>query len=155
MASSSGSGTDLPTSFDNGHAMTEEQRSAMQTPIDVIIPVYRNLAVTRRCVESVLANTDMSCTRIILVDDASPEPELSAWCLTLQDRDDVVLLRHDQNKGFVASVNLAMRNGDADVPLPHRDTGVPPGWLIRLQTCAYAADDIATVTPFSNKDRKS
>lgn len=122
----------------------------MQTPVDVIIPVYRNLAVTRRCVESVLANTDMSCTRIILVDDASPEPELSAWCLTLQDRDDVVLLRHDQNRGFVASVNLAMRYGDADVVLLNSDTEVPPGWLIRLQTCAYAADDIATVTPFSN-----
>src|SRR5690606_20298449 len=98
MASSSGSGTDLPTSFDDGHAMTEEHSSTTHGPVDIIIPVYRNLAVTRRCVESVLAHTDMSRARIILVDDASPEPELSAWCQSFQGRDDVLLLRHEQNK---------------------------------------------------------
>lgn len=130
--------------------MTEEQRSTAHGPVDIIIPVYRNLAVTRRCVESVLAHTDMSRARIILVDDASPEPELSEWCLTFQGRDDVLLLRHEQNRGFVASVNLAMSNGNADVVLLNSDTEVPPAWLTRLQNCACSADDIATVTPFSN-----
>src|SRR5690606_11703901 len=142
MASSSGSDTDLPTSFDDGHAMTEEQSSTAHGPVDIIIPVYRNLAVTRRCVESVLAYTDMSRARVMLVDDASPEPELSAWCLTFQGRDGVLLLRHKQNKGFVASVNLAMSNSDADVVLLNSDTEVPPAWLTRLQNCAYSADDI-------------
>src|SRR5690606_40047986 len=135
MASSSGSGTDFPKSFDDSHAMTEEHSSTAHGPVDIIIPVYRNLAVTRRGVESVLAHTDMSRARIILVDDASPEPELSEWCLTFQGRDDVLLLRHEQNRGFVASVNLAMRYGDADVVMLNSDTEVPPGWLIRLQTC--------------------
>jgi len=133
-----------------GQAMTDGKSSAMQDTVDIIIPVYRNLAVTRRCVESVLAHTDMSRARLILVDDASPEPELSAWCRTLEGRDDVLLLRHEQNKGFVASVNLAMNSSNADVVLLNSDTEVPPTWLPRLQHCAYSADDIATVTPFSN-----
>ena len=47
--------------------------------VDVIIPVYRGLAVTRRCVESVLADTERPAGRIIVIDDRSPEPKLSAW----------------------------------------------------------------------------
>ncbi len=50
--------------------------------VDVVIPVYRGLEETRRCIASVLANTARPLGRIIVVDDRSPEPELSAW---LQD----------------------------------------------------------------------
>lgn len=131
--------------------MTTKESISAPTAVDIIIPVYRNLAVTRRCVDSVLAHTDMTRARLILVDDASPEPELSAWCRALGERDEVLLLRHEQNKGFVASVNLGMtQSSDRDVVLLNSDTEVPPAWLSRLQNCAYAADNIATVTPFSN-----
>lgn len=119
--------------------------------VDIIVPVYRNLEVTRRCVESVIAGTSGSNHRLILVDDASPEPELSAWCQALADRGAVQLLCNPANRGFVASVNRGMAEGpDRDVVLLNSDTEVPPGWLQRLQDCAYRDERIATVTPFSN-----
>lgn len=119
--------------------------------VDIIVPVYRDLEVTRRCVESVIAGTSGSNHRLILVDDASPEPELSAWCQALADRGAVQLLCNPANRGFVASVNRGMAEGpDRDVVLLNSDTEVPPGWLQRLQDCAYRDERIATVTPFSN-----
>src|SRR6185437_8831286 len=58
-------------------------RSLLAAPdaisVDVIIPVYRGLDQTRRCIESVLADTERLPGRVIVVDDCSPEPELSAW----------------------------------------------------------------------------
>lgn len=115
------------------------------------MPVYRNLPVSRRCIDAVLANTSLSHARLIVVDDASPEPELASWCDSLAHHGATIVLRNEQNKGFVASVNLAMRHSsDRDVVLLNSDTEVPPGWLERLQRCALSQDKVATVTPFSN-----
>lgn len=126
---------------------TEELRS----PVDIIIPVYRDLDVTRRCVDSVLRHTPEGTARVILVDDASPEAALSAWCDQLAESGKVELLRNESNLGFVASVNRGMAlHDDCDVVLLNSDTEVPPDWLRRLQACATQADDIATATPFSN-----
>lgn len=119
--------------------------------IDVIVPLYRNLVVSRRCVESVLAHTNVADARLVLVDDASPEPELSAWAASLAQAGKAELLRHEQNLGFVAAVNAGMSlDVSRDVVLLNSDTEVPAGWLERLKAAAHSARDIATVTPFSN-----
>ncbi len=78
--------------------------------VDVIVPVYRDLAVTRRCIGSVLADGDRSMGRVIVIDDRSPEPKLSAWLDRLAKSGAIVLLRNKRNLGFVASVNRGMRH---------------------------------------------
>lgn len=119
--------------------------------VDVVIPVYRGLEETRRCIESVLANTDKPLGRIIVIDDRSPEPDLSAWLKQLADEGQIYLVRNPHNTGFVASVNRGMAEaGSHDVVLLNSDTEVPPGWLSRLSAQAYAHPGIATVSPFSN-----
>lgn len=118
---------------------------------DVVIPVYRGLDETRRCVNSVLANTASSLGRVIVVDDRSPEPALAAWLGELSKAGKIVLVRNKRNLGFVASVNRGMEAaGDNDVVLLNSDTEVPEGWLFRLAAQAYAHPRIATVSPFSN-----
>lgn len=125
-------------------------REGLRAGVDIVIPVYRSLGVTKRCVESVLAKA-RSEDRVILIDDASPEPELSSWCEQLAVDGRVTLLRNAENLGFVASVNRGMsEDSERDVVLLNSDTEVPSGWLERLQRCAYAADRVATATPFSN-----
>lgn len=119
--------------------------------VDVVIPVYRGLDETRRCIASVMADTGKPLGRIIVVDDQSPEPGLSAWLQGLAKRGDIVLVRNPRNVGFVTSVNRGMEAaGSHDVVLLNSDTEVPPGWLGRLAAQAYAQPDIATVSPFSN-----
>src|ERR1035438_1954983 len=76
-------------------------RKAFEAPagvaVDVIIPVYRDLEITRRCLESVLADTDRPDGRIIVIDDRSPEPKLSAWLSRLAHSPPLTLGRDNNN----------------------------------------------------------
>lgn len=120
-------------------------------PVDVIIPVYRDFALTRHCIDSALASTGLMPFELIVVDDCSPEPELSAWLQEQAGQGRFTLLVNPDNLGFVGSVNRAMRlHKDRDVVLLNSDTEVPSGWLDRLHRHAYSAHNVGTVTPFSN-----
>jgi GT2 family glycosyltransferase/glycosyltransferase involved in cell wall biosynthesis len=123
-----------------------------ETPvIDVVIPVYRGLEQTRRCIESVLRAPQATPHELVLIDDASPEPELSRYLDSLAGRDGVTVLRNPRNLGFVQTVNRGMRlHPDRDVVLLNSDTEVANDWLDRLRRCVLGSPDIATATPFSN-----
>ena len=122
-------------------------------PVDVIVPVYRGLQDTRRCLQSVLAAPCHTPMRLIVINDASPEPELTAWLrdFAAQHQGRLTLLENEHNLGFVGTVNRGMaHSSDHDVLLLNSDTEVPPGWLDRLRAAAYGDQRIASVTPFSN-----
>ncbi|WP_158930399.1 glycosyltransferase [Acidisphaera sp. S103] len=139
---------DIRDYLPSGHKPAPLPRNVV---VDVVIPVYRGLAETRRCIASVLADTGKPLGRIIVVDDRSPEPELSAWLRELAGAHRIHLVRNPRNVGFVASVNRGMReSGTHDVVLLNSDTEVPAGWLGRLAARAYAEPRIASVSPFSN-----
>jgi GT2 family glycosyltransferase len=119
--------------------------------IDVVVPVYRGFAQTRRCVESVLAAGQALAFEVVVVDDATPEPEIARWLDALAAAGRVTLLRNEANAGFVHSVNRGMSlHGERDVVLLNSDTEVANDWLDRLHACAHSDAKIATVTPFSN-----
>jgi GT2 family glycosyltransferase/2-polyprenyl-3-methyl-5-hydroxy-6-metoxy-1,4-benzoquinol methylase len=131
----------------------QEQAPALLTAgVDVIVPVYRGLEETRTCLESVLASSPKTPFRLLIVNDASPEPEITAYLRELQHRDNRVrLLENPVNVGFVGSVNRAMQDsGDRDVVLLNSDTEVAGDWLDRLRQAAVNDRRAATVTPFSN-----
>lgn len=119
--------------------------------VDVVVPVYKSLphvAATLRSVLSARCETPFEC---LVIDDASPEPEVKALLSRLAASGHIRLLVNDANLGFVRSVNRGMaHNPDRDVVLLNADTLVHDGWLDRL--VAPFTDDpaIATVTPFSN-----
>ncbi|SOD98789.1 glycosyltransferase [Caenispirillum bisanense] len=120
-------------------------------PVDVVVPVYRGLDETRRCLESVLA-TVRPPDGIVVIDDCSPEPEVTQWLRALAAREPRLrLLRNEVNLGFVGTVNRAMAlEPERDVLLLNSDTEVSGDWLARMQRAAYGDPRIATVTPFSN-----
>jgi GT2 family glycosyltransferase/glycosyltransferase involved in cell wall biosynthesis len=118
--------------------------------IDVVIPVYRGLAETRACIESVLAARTREPREIVVIDDASPEPDLSEWLRTLARTGAITLIAHADNRGFLVTANEGMGlHPDRDVVLLNSDTEVADGWLDRL--AAHARDlAVGTVTPFSD-----
>jgi GT2 family glycosyltransferase len=119
--------------------------------IDVIIPVYKGLAQTRRCIESVLASRQATPCEIVAVDDASPEADITSYLDALAAGKRITLVRNERNLGFVQSVNRGMSlHADRDVVLLNSDTEVANDWLDRLCKSAYAYPDVGTVTPFSN-----
>jgi GT2 family glycosyltransferase len=123
----------------------------VQATTDVIVPVYRGVAETRACLESVLASPTATAKEVVVIDDASPEPAISAWLRELASAGRITLVAHATNVGFVASANEGMAmHPDRDVLLLNSDTEVAPGWLDRIAACARSDPAIGTVTPFSN-----
>jgi len=120
--------------------------------VDVIVPVYKGLGETKACLESVLKSTPTTPFRVVVINDASPEPEITAYLRELRDLDArVELIENPTNAGFVVSVNRGMQQGRRhDVVLLNSDTEVAGDWLDRLHLAAYREPHIGTVTPFSN-----
>ena len=117
---------------------------------DVVIPVHGGGATARACLASVLA-TVAPPSRIIVIDDATPDRDLVAELTNLARSRRIRLIRQASNLGYPASANAGMRACAArDVVLLNSDTIVAPSWLDRLREIAYGASDIGTVSPLSN-----
>lgn len=118
---------------------------------DVIVPVYRGLADTVRCIESVLASAVRTSYRLVVINDESPEPELTAWLRERASSEPrILLLENPRNLGFVGTVNRGMSLSDVnDVLILNSDTEVANDWLDRMRSAAYSDRRIASVTPFS------
>ena len=133
-------------------AITPTPITPPQHPVDIIVPVYRGLADTRLCIDSVLASTNQSAWRLVVINDASPEPEVTAWLRERAAQDSrITLLENPENLGFVGTVNRGMALSDSnDVLLLNSDTEVANNWLDRIRRAAYGDSKVASVTPFSN-----
>ena len=120
--------------------------------VDVVIPVYRGLDETRRCIESVLLTVEPEWARVLVINDASPEPAITDFLrATAADNQQLVLLENEQNLGFVETVNRGMQyDTSRDVLLLNSDVEVANDWLHRLREAAYHNGRVASVTPFSN-----
>lgn len=119
--------------------------------IDVIVPVYGGEWDVRRCLASVWSAKCSQAFELVVIDDCSPEPVLSAWLDELATKGRITLLRNQRNLGFVGSVNRGMAlHTRRDVVLLNSDTEVADGWLDRLSAAAVRHPDAATLTPFSN-----
>ena len=122
--------------------------------VSVILPVYRGIDMTRRCIEAAMpAVLGMKDAVLLAINDASPEQGMQAMLESLVEiwpgRFEV--LENPVNLGFVGTVNRGMAHLlSQDVVLLNSDVIVPDDWLRRLQVEAYSHPRIATVTPFSN-----
>ncbi|HVR92541.1 MAG TPA: glycosyltransferase family 2 protein, partial [Casimicrobiaceae bacterium] len=121
--------------------------------IDIIVPVYNAADDLRRCVDSVLLHTDGDY-RLLLIDDASPDPAIGAYLEEMQSRalPQVHCVSNENNVGFTLTANRGMSSAraGADVVLLNSDTIVTRGWLDKLVRCAQSDACIGTITPFSN-----
>ena len=126
--------------------------SSKASAVDIIIPVYKGLEDTRRCIESVLNSHGHTPARVIVINDASPDEHLVTWLRELAASEQrISLLENADNLGFVKTVNRGMALApENDVLLLNSDTEVAGDWLDRLRSAAYRHEDIGTATPLSN-----
>ncbi len=127
-------------------------------PVAVVVPVYRDRALTLACLDSVFASVPPG-TPVIVVNDASPEPALGAALADLAAAGRIALIAHRRNLGFPAAANAGLRAAFAltprhDAVLLNSDTLLPRGrtasWLDRLRAVVQAQADVGTATPLSN-----
>lgn len=129
------------------------RQASPRGPVDIIVPVYRGLEETRACLESVWRSTNHTPYRLVVINDASPEPEVTAWLREVSQKRPMLLLENEENLGFVGTVNRGMSlSTTADVVLLNSDAEVANDWLDRLTASVYRPFHypVGTSTPFSN-----
>ena len=148
----------VPTSLDGWDHLDLAPWQALPVPdphraitLDVVIPIYAGAQESLRCLWSVLTAKGRADVAVVVIDDASPEPALSAMLAQLAGLGLIELLVNEQNLGFVRSVNKGMAlHPGRDVLLLNADARVHGDWLDRLRRHAEQDPRIASVTPLSN-----
>ena len=125
--------------------------AARETRVDVIVPVHGARDLVMRCLHALIAARCEQLMAILVIDDASGDPELTRQLRQLARSGSLTLIENPARVGFVASCNIGMRmHPGRDVVLLNSDTVVASGWLDRLRQAAHSDGRTATATPFSN-----
>ena len=119
--------------------------------VTVLIPVFNSHLDVRNCLDSVFRHT-CGNFRVLVVDDASTEPEIPKLLGQYACYKNFQVHKNDSNLGFVKSVNAGFNciTDGSDILFLNSGTIVTPRWLKKLRWAAYSNENIATVTPFSN-----
>lgn len=119
--------------------------------LNIIIPIYRDVEVTRDCITSVLAQRCAATDVVIAINDCSPDMAMSSMLETFQHLPNVWILTNPVNVGFVRTCNRGLMMAVlGDVILLNSDTELYAGSLDELVSCSLQSNSIGTVTPMSN-----
>ena len=122
----------------------------MTTPIDVIVPVFRDFDAMRRLIESVQKSTSRALYELVIVDDASPDPQIAAFVRDLAARGQATLITQTTTQGCAAAMNRAFAlHRDRDKVVLQSDAEVAGDWLDRLAHHA-SAPGIGVIGTFTN-----
>ncbi|WP_414622715.1 glycosyltransferase [Calothrix sp. CCY 0018] len=124
----------------------------MNNTVSIIVPIYNAYHDTKKCLESLLLNTDDK-HQILLMDDSSTDRRIINFIHELSSQySHISFIRNSQNVGFVKNCNIGFRESDqlTDVVILNSDTIVTPNWLEKLVFAAYSSHYVATVTPLTN-----
>ncbi|MFH1778006.1 MAG: glycosyltransferase family 2 protein [Candidatus Omnitrophota bacterium] len=117
---------------------------------DIIMPVWNQLEVTQKCIESIYLNTHTDF-RLIIIDNASDLPTRSYLDSLKNEKDNVFLIRNEQNLGFTRATNQGFKIAAADfICLLNNDTVVCHNWLQQMIKILSTADNIGIANPQSN-----
>lgn len=111
-----------------------QDRQTSQSPVaSIIVVTWNNLAISRLCIESLLAQTDEPSFELIVVDNGSTDGTPDYLRELARAIPGVVAVVNPDNRGFAAANNqgLARARGGVLVLL-NNDTVVPRGWLSGL-----------------------
>ena len=134
-----------------GSLAESEQRHAASwyrekgRPVSVVIPTYGDPSFVAEAVRSIRRTTQRDRVKIVVADDATPDPEHVAALRAIEGIDTLIV--GEENAGFAANANRGLRAADRayDVVLLNADVVARERWLDCLQYAAYAADDVGIV----------
>jgi GT2 family glycosyltransferase len=97
--------------------------------VAVVVPVHGRAGLTRRCLETVLADLPDRC-EVVVVDDASVDDTAQV----LESFGPAIrVLRQEENRGFAVACNAGAKEAAGDlIVFLNNDTDPQPGWLEAL-----------------------
>lgn len=141
--------------------------------IDVIVPCYRYGHFLRECVESVLTQS-LKDVRVLILDDASPDNTHEVGAELAREDTRVTVLRHQNNKGHIATYNEGIEWVSADYMLllsaddyllpgaldravalldAHPEAGFAFGSAVELSDSGSMVEIIPIANPFDEADQ--
>jgi GT2 family glycosyltransferase/2-polyprenyl-3-methyl-5-hydroxy-6-metoxy-1,4-benzoquinol methylase/glycosyltransferase involved in cell wall biosynthesis len=98
--------------------------------VSVVVLTYNNLALTQRCLQSLLESSDYPNLDLIIVDNASTDGSRE-WLREFAERHPGTrLILNDRNLGFAAGNNLGLRQASGEfLVVLNNDTQVTHGWV--------------------------
>jgi glycosyltransferase involved in cell wall biosynthesis len=113
--------------------------------IDVVVPCYRYGCFLRECVQSVLTQSSVQ-VRVLILDDASPDNTAEVATALAREDPRVTFVRHEVNKGHIATYNEGIDWASADYfLLLSADDYLLPGALERAAGVLDAHQDVGFV----------
>ncbi len=119
----------------------------------VCVPVYDGFASVERCLAALAAAPVHAEFRVVIINDASPDPRIAPMLNAFALANPRMQVRHNGiNRGFTWNVNQAFAAASIDehVCLLNSDTLVTSNWLDEMLKCVTVGESVGTVTPFSN-----
>ncbi len=117
---------------------------------DIIVVVWNQVEITRRCLESIVNRTQADY-RLILIDNASDDETskyLDDFANTNSER--IVLIKNKANLGFLKAANQGLIKSEAKYAcLLNNDTVVTKGWLRELISVAESNPRLGILNPSS------
>ncbi len=118
------------------HQLKWDPEILRDNPVTIVIPSKNRVDLLRTCLDSITRTTPLESVKVIVVDDASTDPEMLAYLATLPTRTDLrcaVLRAPAGTDGFNYSRLVNLGSAQADTPLLlHLNNDVEaltPGWI--------------------------
>lgn len=116
----------------------------------IIIPVYNNWDLTRKCLRSIAENTDLSKIQVIVIDNASSDAT-AMGCPFLGRQlfgDSFSYIRNETNRNFAGACNQGAQAARGEFLIfLNNDTEVQPGWYEPLISDFTTWPDIGATGP--------
>ena len=113
-------------------------------PVTIIVLTWNGIDYTKRCLDTLRANTTYADYRLMVVDNGSTDGTIEY----LQSHNSITILSNKRNLGFARGNNHAISSSDrnSDIVLLNNDTEIHQSdWIERLQATAYSSSDIGVV----------
>ena len=143
---------DRTAAFDVDEFLTDIRRLADERDYDnepvvsVIIPAYKSIKYTLRCIHSCLTSSDETSIEIIVADDKSPDDSGQVLVDGLKDTPGIIAYINDENLGFLKSCNSAAERAKGKfIFFLNNDTAVLPGWIDELVATFERNEDAGLV----------
>jgi len=119
--------------WEHRYQAVHEATLALWPKLSVVVVTWGELALTRRCLDTLFGCTTHPNFEVIVVDNASPDGTVAYLQHLATQRPNLTVIANDRNLGFAAANNqgLAAATGDVLVLL-NNDTELARGWQLPL-----------------------
>lgn len=148
--SSKGGASDILEANQRLYRTFEKVAQSPRGLVDIILPVYNSIHLTKRCVRSVLERTEWPF-HLYIVDDASDGKTHRDLAAMAESNPHITLITNRKNRGFAATVNRGMKAGNGEYFCwLNSDVIVTKLWLTKMVLALISSTQNQLVCPVTN-----